>query len=64
MHRKDSDFADRKPVVFGDWLDQGDVLYVPRFIQQSNTGPEKHYYHVTISACRNFEQASSEFINC
>lgn len=65
---KDSDFADRKP-VFDGWLDQGDVLYVPRgFIHQANTGPEKHSHHVTISVCRKFsyaqffEQASSEFI--
>jgi bifunctional lysine-specific demethylase and histidyl-hydroxylase NO66 len=31
---KDSDFNDREP-IFNDWLDQGDLIYVPRgFIHQ------------------------------
>uniref|UniRef100_A0A914KTD9 Bifunctional lysine-specific demethylase and histidyl-hydroxylase n=1 Tax=Meloidogyne incognita TaxID=6306 RepID=A0A914KTD9_MELIC len=64
----ESDFMEREP-VFDGWLDQGDVLYVPRgFVHQANTGPDKHSHHVTISICRKFsyaqffEQASSEFI--
>nr|CAD2196721.1 unnamed protein product [Meloidogyne enterolobii] len=64
----DKDFANFKP-IFDGWLEQGDILYVPRgFIHQANTGPDKHSHHVTISFCRKFsyaqffEQASSEFI--
>ncbi|CAK5059776.1 unnamed protein product [Meloidogyne enterolobii] len=64
----ESDFMEREP-VFDGWLDQGDVLYVPRgFIHQANTGQDKLSHHVTISICRKFsyahffEKASSEFI--
>ncbi|CAK5025472.1 unnamed protein product [Meloidogyne enterolobii] len=64
----DKDFANFKP-IFDGWLEQGDILYVPRgFTHQANTGPDKHSHHVTISVCRKFsyaqffEQASSEFI--
>ncbi|CAK5076569.1 unnamed protein product [Meloidogyne enterolobii] len=64
----ESDFMEREP-VFDGWLDQGDVLYVPRgFAHQANTGQDKLSHHVTISICRKFsyahffEQASSEFI--
>lgn len=67
----ESDFMEREP-VFDGWLDQGDVLYVPRgFVHQvlifdlqliflflkANTGPDKHSHHVTISICRKFSYA-------
>uniref|UniRef100_A0A1I8C2U1 Bifunctional lysine-specific demethylase and histidyl-hydroxylase n=1 Tax=Meloidogyne hapla TaxID=6305 RepID=A0A1I8C2U1_MELHA len=66
---KDSDFTDLLP-VFDGWLDQGDVLYVPRgFIHQANTGPEQHSHHVTISVCHKssfaqfFQQSANEYIH-
>ncbi|VDK85470.1 unnamed protein product [Litomosoides sigmodontis] len=49
----DDDVADRTP-VFNDWLEQGDMLYIPRgFIHQGFTDKDVHSLHLTISVCRN-----------
>lgn len=42
----------RKP-TFDGWLEQGDILYLPRgFIHQAHTDPSSYSHHVTVSCCR------------
>ncbi|KAL3984786.1 Cupin family protein [Acanthocheilonema viteae] len=49
----DDDVARRTP-VFNDWLEQGDMLYIPRgFIHQGSADKGVHSLHLTVSVCRN-----------
>uniref|UniRef100_A0A915Q011 Bifunctional lysine-specific demethylase and histidyl-hydroxylase n=1 Tax=Setaria digitata TaxID=48799 RepID=A0A915Q011_9BILA len=53
----DDDIADRAP-VFDDWLEQGDLLYIPRgFIHQGFADKDVHSLHLTVSVCRNVAYA-------
>uniref|UniRef100_A0A0R3RQS8 Bifunctional lysine-specific demethylase and histidyl-hydroxylase n=1 Tax=Elaeophora elaphi TaxID=1147741 RepID=A0A0R3RQS8_9BILA len=53
----DDDIADRTP-VFNDWLEQGDMLYIPRgFIHQGVADKDVHSLHLTVSVCRNVAYA-------
>uniref|UniRef100_A0A914CY78 Bifunctional lysine-specific demethylase and histidyl-hydroxylase n=1 Tax=Acrobeloides nanus TaxID=290746 RepID=A0A914CY78_9BILA len=48
----EADMVGRK-IVFNDWLEQGDVLYIPRgFIHQAFTDEKSHSHHVTVSVNR------------
>uniref|UniRef100_A0A915DGW4 Bifunctional lysine-specific demethylase and histidyl-hydroxylase n=1 Tax=Ditylenchus dipsaci TaxID=166011 RepID=A0A915DGW4_9BILA len=50
----DADF-EGKQAVFDDWLEEGDLLYIPRgFVHQAKTDAKVHSHHVTVSVCRNF----------
>ncbi|MCP9259765.1 Bifunctional lysine-specific demethylase and histidyl-hydroxylase NO66 [Dirofilaria immitis] len=53
----DDDVADRRP-IFDDWLEQGDLLYIPRgFIHKGFADKNVHSLHLTISVCRNVTYA-------
>uniref|UniRef100_A0A8R1TVM9 Bifunctional lysine-specific demethylase and histidyl-hydroxylase n=1 Tax=Onchocerca volvulus TaxID=6282 RepID=A0A8R1TVM9_ONCVO len=53
----DDDMANRTP-VFDDWLEQGDLLYIPRgFIHQGFADKDVHSLHLTVSVCRNVTYA-------
>ncbi|EFO28064.1 hypothetical protein LOAG_00418 [Loa loa] len=53
----DDDVADRR-LVFDDWLEQGDMLYIPRgFIHQGFADKDVHSLHLTVSVCRNVTYA-------
>ncbi|VDM26270.1 unnamed protein product [Toxocara canis] len=48
----DDDMTGRTP-VFDGWIEQGDLLYVPRgFIHQGYTEASTHSLHLTVSVCR------------
>ncbi|CAG9535774.1 unnamed protein product [Cercopithifilaria johnstoni] len=53
----DDDLANRTP-VFNDWLEQGDMVYIPRgFIHQGFADKDVHSLHLTVSVCRNVAYA-------
>ncbi|VDO28304.1 unnamed protein product [Onchocerca flexuosa] len=53
----DDDMTNRTP-VFDDWLEQGDLLYIPRgFIHQGFADKDVHSLHLTVSVCRNVTYA-------
>lgn len=49
--------AGRQPVFEG-WLEQGDLMYIPRgYIHVANTDANHHSLHVTVSVCRRVSYA-------
>ncbi|VDN83547.1 unnamed protein product [Brugia pahangi] len=53
----DNDVINRM-LVFDDWLEQGDMLYIPRgYIHQGFADKDVHSLHLTVSVCRNVTYA-------
>ncbi|VDM09846.1 unnamed protein product [Wuchereria bancrofti] len=53
----DNDVINRT-LVFDDWLEQGDMLYIPRgYIHQGFADKDVHSLHLTVSVCRNVTYA-------